>query len=368
MEQPPSNSRTSDRQLITRLLPLALLLAGGSCGLFRAPAPRLTPPMAVQAPLRKQVLQGYMPFGSIGWVNNEQVVFSGIPIGSKDRHSLYLWNVREKPRLLLRNSPGGCASEGTIWAAQLSEKGKYRQFALQAPNFILRPATTNQTASKSKFESISCTSVATPLPLEKRTWKPLRKGDGFLDFGSNEDTPGFQSVSHLDTDLRTKHETGILMEKPMLPMALYAAYDGSYLIFDLNVSEVELERWHKTGRRRIWRLDTHWLGTPLEVPYGAWSNQDISFQQARPGLLITSNNFARKGAPGGAGLYLLPPGRPVQRLERGLVEEPAVSPDGCRIAYGYRPRLDTGIPEGGPRLVVLDLCVHRTPRAKTREQ
>ncbi|QPN62960.1 hypothetical protein [Synechococcus sp. CBW1004] len=43
-------------------------------------------------------------------------------------------------------------------------------------------------------------------------------------------------------------------------------------------------------------------------------------------------------------------------LEQGLVEEASVSPDGCRVAYGFRPRLDTGIPEGGPRLVVLDLC------------
>ena len=145
----------------------------------------------------------------------------------------------------------------------------------------------------------------------------------------------------------------------MLPQAMRAAHDGSYLIYDLNQSPADEQRWIETNNRTIWRLNRQMQGTPLNVPAGPWvglGSGTISFLPSRPGVLITSNNFARNHEAGGAGLYLLRPGTPTQRLERGLVQEAAVSPDGCRVAYGFKPRLDTGIPEGGPRLVVLDLC------------
>ena len=154
------------------------------------------------------------------------------------------------------------------------------------------------------------------------------------------------------------------MEPPFLPRAVHAAHDDSYLVFDLHQNPAQRERWIKTDERIIWRLDSKLRGTPLRVPAGTWVNPiggDLAFLQAKPGLLITSNNFGRNRQAGGAGLYLLSSSGRAQRLERGLVEDAAVSPDGCRVAYGYRPRLDTGIPEGGPRLVVVDVCSTTTP-------
>lgn len=359
MEQPPLPAPRFSRPRLSRLPHLGLLLACSGCSLTHAPPPEPTPPMPVQAPLRKQVLQGYMPFGSIGWVNNKQVVFSGRPIGQKQRNSLYVWDAKKPAQLLLEHSPGGCISGRTILATQLSEHGRDRRISLEAPNFAIRPLIGSQAPAKSKFDPISCSSITTPRALENRVWKPLRKGTGFLDFGPHEAAPRNQPVRHLAGDMRTIQDTGIRMEQPLLPQAVHADHDDSYLIFDLHQSPREEENWLETNNRTIWRLDRQMKGAPLNVPAGPWvgvGSGTIAFLPARPGLLITSNNFARHRAAGGAGLYLLPKGGAAQRLERGLVQEAAVSPDGCRVAYGFKPRLDTGIPEGGPRLVVLDLC------------
>jgi hypothetical protein len=360
MRQPSSHARAPAQQRITRLLQaLLLLLTVSSCGLQDSPNAGLTPPMPVQPPLRKQVLQGYMPFGSIGWVNNELVSFSGKQINRIQKDALYVWDQKNKPRLLLTNSPGGCISDGTIRGAQLFDEGKVRYFQLEAPKFALRPAIRSHAPPKSKFEPVSCTRIATPVVLEEHRWAPLRKGMGFLDFGPRADVSGVQAVSHLAPDLQTRHDTGIRMETPMLPMAVHAAHDDSYLVFDLNLTLSEAKDWIQSNKRTIWRLDREQRGEAVTLPAGPWvglRGGTISFLPSRPGVLITTKNFSRDLSAGGAGLYLLRPGAPAQRLERGLVEEAAVSPDGCRIAYGFRPRLDTGLPEGGPRLVVVDLC------------
>ena len=150
----------------------------------------------------------------------------------------------------------------------------------------------------------------------------------------------------------------------MLPMAVHAPHDDSYLVFDLNLTLAEAKDWIQSDKRTIWRLDRQRRGQAVALPAGPWvglGGGTISFLPSRPGVLITSKNFSRDMSAGGAGLYLLRPDTSAQRLERGLVQKAAISPNGCRIAYGFRPRLDTGIPEGGPRLVVLDLCGAITP-------
>jgi hypothetical protein len=372
MEQPSSNPKALKRQFSSRLLPVLLLLAGSSCGLIRAPAPRLTPPMPVQAPLRKQVLQGYMPFGSIGWVNNTQVVFHGFPAGPKaGKNSLYLWDLTGKPRLLLSDTHGSCITKGTISTSQLSSNGEAKMFKLNQPGFSPQQRPPKPAPRISTFDPVSCSWIARPDALRDHKWEALRRGDGFLDFTPDGRQIGpLWAVEHLDADARTRRDTGIRMPKPMLPMAVHAAHDDSYLVFDLHLDRGDAERWIKANNRTIWRLDHQRRGRAIALPAGPWvglGGGTISFLPSRPGVLITSNNFARDYSPGGAGLYLLQPGAAAQRLERGLVEEIAVSPDGCRLAYGFRPRLDTGIPEGGPRLVVLDLCTAKSNRSNEPE-
>lgn len=366
MDQRPSTPINQRRRHGRSLLPLVVLLLSGGCGLHRAAGPQLTPPLPVPSPLRKQVLQGYMPLGSIGWVNNELVVFHGFPVGRKaGTKSLYLWDLKTEPRKLLARSHSSCISSGIIQTLQLNEKGEGKTILLYGPKFKPQQLPPTPPAGAGLHNPVNCKWIMTPQALQERQWWPLREDHGFLDFGSRRNGDGVEKVSHVASDLQTRHDTGIRMSPAMTPKAAYAIHDGSYLVFELNLTAKEEQRWIETDNRIIWRLDQNLRGQPLNIPAGPWIGigaGTIAFLPARPGVLITSNNFARKGAPGGAGLYLLPPDKPAQRLERGLVQAAAVSPDGCRVAYGFRPRLDTGIPEGGPRLVVLDLC-NTTPAA-----
>lgn len=356
MDQPSSLLWRPARQGITTLLAAGLLLLNGGCGLIRWPGTGLQAPMPIPSPLRKQVLQGFMPFGSIAWVNNEQVVFHGVPVGSQQKTALYLWDLKRQPRLLLEHSPGGCVTEGTIKATQLSDKGESRMYSLSGPDYLPRQLPIPRLPARSVFEPVSCTSLAIPMALVGRKWQALRKGQGFLDFGPDTGPPSERKIEHLNAGLSTRHDTGIRMLRPTLPRAGYAAYDNSYLVYDINVGPEVLSRWISGGRLRIWRLDSQFRGEAMDVPSGDWIDEDIGFHSSRAGLLVASNDFARNGDPVGAGLYLIRQGSQGQRLERGFVEKLALSPDGCRLAYGFRLRLDIGIPEGGPRLVVIDLC------------
>lgn len=325
--------------------------------------------MPVAPPLRKQVLQGYMPLGSISWLNDEQLVFHGAPIGSNgNKNSLYLWDPQSKPRELLKGSHNSCVSNEIIRTLQYPEQGPAKPLILKKPDFTPLPYPRRSTPKPSVSDPVSCTTISTPEALRDRRWKPLRLGQGYLDFGPREDATGIRAVEHLANDQRSRHNTGIRMEQPISPKTEHAAHDDSYLIFDLNLTKAQRQLWLKTDKHTIWRLDRHLQGWPLTIPAGRWVNPiggTLSYLSTRSGILIISNNFAPNYSAGGAGLYLLAPNTAAQRLERGLAQEVAVSPNGCRIAYGFRPRLDTGLPEGGPRLVVLDLCSQATTATTT---
>jgi len=210
----------------------------------------------------------------------------------------------------------------------------------------------------------TCSRVLIPDPLRDHIWKLLSRGDGFLDLGPNDHRSHRQEpVVHVDAAQR-RRDTGLRLDQTTMLKVSPTAWDGSYLLYDFNPGPEGLRHWQKRNRFTIWHLDARFRARPLAVPAGPWVNErsdSIQFFPSRAGLLITSNNFARGGGPGEAGAYLLPPrGRPL-RLERGLVAEPALSPDGCRLAYSHTLHLAAPLTQAQQRLVVVDLCAPGTP-------
>ncbi|QPN62961.1 hypothetical protein [Synechococcus sp. CBW1004] len=273
MDQPFSNIRAHPRQRITRLLALLLLAPGvSSCSLLKPPVAQLTPPMPVQAPLRKQVLQGYMPFGSIGWVGNDKVIFHGFPSAPQtDNKSLYLWNLRERPRILLSRSHHSCTVGDQIQTLQLNGKNQNRTVRLRAPDFKPQPQAASQAAGPGIQDPASCEWITRPKPLNNHTWLPLAQGEGFLDFGKRDGkTNSFNKVFYLSKDFRTYKATGIYMPKPMAPMAIHASHDGTYLVYDMHQSHTDKQLWIAANHRRIWRLNGDLQGQPLRIPAGPW--------------------------------------------------------------------------------------------------
>ena len=347
-------------KVLPRLLSPALLLLLAGC-LAQQP-PRAAPPLPLEPPLRKWVLQGWMPFHNIAWVDNERVMFEGTTAavaGKGGARSLWLWDLKGPPRRLLAASSGACSSKGVITAYRKSAAGQPPQgVRFTGPDFQPQPWQPSRPPGKRFFEPISCTSLPLPPRLRGLSWHALSREDGYLEFGPNDriNERRHVPVYRWDAALQQRLDTGIRIDWPILARVDYAAHDDSYLFYDFNMSRADKEKWRSINAFRIWRINKDFRGYPIDVPGGIWLDQDVSFLPARPGIVITSNNFSRKGEPVGAGIYLLLPNRQSKRIERGLAEKTMISPNGCRLAYSFIPRLDTTLAQGGPRLVAIDLC------------
>ena len=360
------------RWRIAPLLAISLLHTTGCTALPRG-EPLAGPPLPLDPPLHKRVLQGVIPLGRIAWVGNDRVVFPGIRQGTEgDRDKqvdLYLWSLQGAARRLLPRAENPCAHADRIhaWQYQPTPGGRYpferRPVELSGPDFRARTVPPGAGWPMVDDDN-TCSRVLIPDPLRDHIWKLLSRGDGFLDLGPNDHRSHRQEpVVHVDAAQR-RRDTGLRLDQTTMLKVSPTAWDGSYLLYDFNPGPEGLRHWQKRNRFTIWHLDARFRARPLAVPAGPWVNErsdSIQFFPSRAGLLITSNNFARGGGPGEAGAYLLPPrGRPL-RLERGLVAEPALSPDGCRLAYSHTLHLAAPLTQAQQRLVVVDLCAPGTP-------
>jgi len=344
-----------------------LSLTAGCLALPRR-GPLAGPPLPLQPPLHKRVLQGVVPLGQIAWLDNEQLVFPGIRVGTEGdrdkKRALYLWSLQGPARLLLQRADNPCTEGGRIhaWQVQRTPGGprplERRPVLLSGPAYNARAAPPPQ-GRPMVWDANSCASVPLPALLQGHRWQILSRRDGFLDLGPNDQRPRRQQpVEHIDRALQ-RRDTGLRLDLPLPLHVSPTAWDGSYLLYNFNLQPAERRQWQQGNRLTIWRLDAGFRGRALAVPAGPWvalGGGTIQFFTSRAGLLITSNNFERGGAPGDAGAYLLAPrGRPL-RLERGLVEEPVLSPDGCRLAYAHQLHLAASLLRAQRRLVVVDLC------------
>jgi hypothetical protein len=211
--------------------------------------------------------------------------------------------------------------------------------------------------------SYTCQNYPTPPPLLRHNWVELKPGDGFLDFGVDGSQPGY-SVSRLEEKMKRRHDTGIKVDLPTLPAITDWHPEKGYLIYDINLSPEERRRWQHTNSLTIWHLNSELVGHAVNVPAGPWVNTeggDTLFLKARNGLVITTAGFNRDGSPGTAGAYLVMPDGHYQRLETGFVSKPAMSADGCRLAYAFQEYLDqrSSPHKGGRILVVVNLCAKK---------
>ena len=171
-------------------------------------------------------------------------------------------------------------------------------------------------------------------------------------------------MTHLDANLQRRQDTGIRVDLPILSEITDWRPEPGYLLYDMNISPEARKHWQQTNRLTLWHLDAQHQGHAVNVPAGPWVNPnggDTQFFKARDGLVITTSVLNRNGSPGNAGAYLVQPDGSYERLETGYVSEPALSPDGCKLAYAFQEHLDErSLPhQGGRILVAVNLCAKR---------
>lgn len=341
-----------------------LLLLTLPAGCLPHGGPRTAPPLPLSAPFSKQQLAGVIYPTEIYWLGNDRLLFRGFdqaikPGTGSDKKGLYLWDLKGPARLLLANSQDLCVAGKEV---QVGVEGKVltqlRWLRLRLPDF--RPEPLPQPPELGDFwhfDPARCQARVTPEYFRGRHWDPLPDGAGYLDYGLSEDRPRLnQPVYYWDLNLRRRQDTGIRMDLPPWTQVRRSEFDDSYLIYSTPANSFVEEYWRKLGKYRIWKLSSGFVGTAVDIPLGKWFTSDMQVFPSNKGLIIATRNAGANRLPREAGAYLVASHGKSHRLERGFLEDPVISSDGCRLAYAYHFRLDADIQDGGTRLVVVDLC------------
>ncbi|MFZ0407718.1 MAG: hypothetical protein WAM11_06365 [Cyanobium sp.] len=329
------------------------------------PAPQPKPDIT---PYPKTVLQGIVPGRKIDWIGHDTVVFAGYPVQTQGKSWLYSWDRQSPAKPLLEGPTSFCVNGKSIMFSKRESTGQaWKSYHITFPSKKVEYAGRKTPGKGFSYSSrFTCDSHPVPDQLARHNWEELRPGEGYLDFGIDGVRHNY-SVTHLGNNLERRQDTGIKVDLPTLIEITDWHPQPGYLLYDINLSPEERRRWLQTNQLTIWHLDEQHRGHPLNVPAGPWVNTrggDILFLKARNGLVITTAGFDPDGSPGTAGAYLVQPDGRYERLETGFVSQPALSADGCQLAYAFEEYLDQrSLPrEGGRILVVVDLCARRMGR------
>ncbi len=326
------------------------------------PPPRPEPD---KTPYPKTVLRGIVPDQRIDWIGNDTVVFAGHPVDTRSQSWLYSWDLKTTPKQLFEGARNFCINGNAVMLSVREQTTQFvKDYRVSFPSKAVKYQGKREIATSPSYASrYTCDIHPIPTALHMHHWEELRPGEGYLDFGVDDIQRGYR-VTHLDANLQNRQDTGIRVDLPILSEITDWRPQPGYLLYDLNISPEARKRWQQTNRLTLWHLDENHQGHAIHVPAGPWVNPgggDTLFFKARDGLVITTSVLNRNGSPGNAGAYLVQPDGRYERLETGYVSEPALSADGCNLAYAFQEHLDQrSLPrKGGRILVVVNLCARR---------
>ena len=195
------------------------------------------------------------------------------------------------------------------------------------------------------FNPFSCLFERWPEGLAKHVLAPLRPGDGIVDLGR----PGHAGPARLVAS------DGQAIPLPfdrltVSPTGFSADGDAYRVVADYRRS---------ASCRRIWRLEPG-RGAREEACLPEMTSDRVV--RTALGWVMDKRDYGRDGGINDSGVFLVPDDGDPVKLAGGFTENLAVSPDGCRIAFGHAPDLETSCMDGTFRrktVKVVDLCAHR---------
>ena len=359
----PPSTGLHGRGMKTALALILLMMTTTGCALpLRLLNTLSSAPTPDTTPYPKTILHGLVPAQRIDWIGNDTLVFIGYPVHTRTQTWLYAWDLKKSPKQLLEGVSNFCINDNSIMLGKrdpIAERTKH--YRIQLPSASVEYLGDQKPIEGFSYRSrYNCQSYPTPQPLLRHNWEELKPGDGYLDFGADGFKRGY-AVTHLDKSLQRRRVTGIKVDVPILTEISSWNPQPGYLLQPMGIGSAKRRDWIKTNGLTAWHLDRDLRGHAIKVPAGPWVNTDggdILILKAHDGLVITTSGFDRDGSPGTAGAYLVQPDGRYQRLETGFVSQPAMSADGCRLAYAFQEYLGHhSRPHEGDRiLVVVNLC------------
>lgn len=174
---------------------------------------------------------------------------------------------------------------------------------------------------------------------------PLMDGHGFLDWTSGEEQQPRQNRPIML--YRSSNTEGvklpIRMRQVWRNLVRYVPFRNTYFLHPIAYIDPQTGQehgvgpWPKGKPVPIWWLAPDGKVTTEEIPYMPFMRGGgRGFFPTRDGIFIYSTKTDDLGKPGDAGGYLAQKGS-VTKIITGYLENIAVSPDGCQVAFIYDP-------------------------------
>jgi hypothetical protein len=273
---------------------------------------------------------------------------------------LYLWRLGEAPKPhtnpVVASVGSYCAGNGIVSYRQEKRDpstGQYVRYLMKGPpgqeREVAAPARGELTPpSRSRIETAHCEPYS-DVQMKDRIWVIDPDRQFRLDFGP---TRASGRQAHPVTLLRAD---GGRVELPVSSTDVFPScthfhrYDGAFLIWNcIGANPARPNSWQETNCAPVWRIEPpDGRTTKVCLPHGKWAGL-IELVPTKGGLFFTSL-VARKDDVQAPGLYRLQGGS-ATRILAGLINEPVVSPSGCKVVMRYSPDLGT------PTIVATDLC------------
>ena len=306
------------------------------------------------------------------WLDKDRVLFLGGEIVregrdfGKLRQALMIFDVPKRKTTVYRSDTRSnlCFSEGYVMYTA-GEAGEKRRFAGEFGREVHTPWLTAEEAAlvpDARLNYLTCKVFDYgPHRQSGQSVRPLRDGDGLLQLG-----PLVRDEWTQRTPIRLlRNSDGVSIDLPIERRQAYhvhyAPFHSAYLLARF-INQTATIEWSAKGCEALWWLSPDGRTEKECMPYlPSFSFGLGHLVPWRDGVLFAHHRGAGQWGPGDAGLYIWSRVDGLLRrvlpgvVSHGVTGHPAVSPDGCRVAFGYARNMNQNRPRTRS-LRVLELC------------
>ncbi len=317
----------------------------------------------------------------IYWLDNNRVIFKGSDEKEKTKHhtgkfNISIWELGKGIQVYAKDVvPGLCLnSDGIIYYGLLAKSPQgteqYRYGKFGSEQTFAKPAG----VKKFYWDRVNCKLTELTKILEQRKGRaitPLLDRHGYLELGP---TGAGSSENNPITFSRTD---GKVIELPLrrreVDRVAYFVFKDAYFVYgEYYSSEAKgvTNVWPKKVTRYVWWLYPDGRVEAVKFPDGPWVKEtkpgsgyvtyNTVLYPTRHGYLLGTGKSKSTKDSGTVGAYLLRNDKLIKLVD-GYFRSPAVSPDGCKVAFVHYPYADATIADDPAPITLkaVDLCPNK---------
>ncbi len=298
----------------------------------------------------------------IVWLDDEHILFDGKKyITSVEDRALIIWRIGKGFEYYKTNASGICFSQGTIrYTAYKNALHTKKDRTIFQGQF--RKEKPIDESNARFFDKLNCRALDYR-PVEKygRGQLFLLEGHGYLDFGAAGDTHSKSPVLFYKDESSKPIELPFHKQEISSSQIKYYPFKQAYLIFGRYENQYALiKKKSLSGAipQPLWWVYPDGDVEEVTIPPGPWLLGGSTFLRATKEGIFISYLGGKATSTSGQGIYFIK-GDQFQKIVGGFAIAPAVSPDGCRVAYSHKRSSYESVSERNRMtLKVINFCEH----------